>query len=168
MVVIVQERIIKEYIATYTASGIAKGGPRWICACPTYINCLPKCLICTVNGIKKDQYTLIKQSNTLLKHSEVQLCLSNYFNLAMPLQQKSFIGYHKCINTTTNFSIRIQNNPNISHRWIRMHTYSDFINVYNLSTQIYSTYSDSGSNRSSNTSDTGHSPARNRLTNKPT
>ena len=56
--------------------GIAKGNPGWACTCPTYINCLPKCLICLVNRIK-DGHTLIKQLNTLLKQSPSQSCPPN-------------------------------------------------------------------------------------------
>ena len=56
--------------------GIAKGNPGWACTCPTYINCLPKCLICLVNEIK-DRHTLIKQSNILLKQSPSQSCPPN-------------------------------------------------------------------------------------------
>ena len=45
-------RIFLHFICTVYTSGIAKGEPGWACACPTYINCLPKSLVCPVTGIK--------------------------------------------------------------------------------------------------------------------
>ena len=41
----------------YPGSGVAKGRPGWGSACPTYINCLPKSLVCPVIGIKRSMYS---------------------------------------------------------------------------------------------------------------
>lgn len=43
---------------------------------PGCIFIIPKCLVCTVIEVEKEQCTIIQQSNTLLK----QLCLGNYLN----------------------------------------------------------------------------------------
>ena len=41
----------------------SQGWTSMICACPTIMHCLPKCLACPVTEIKIHQYTLINQSN---------------------------------------------------------------------------------------------------------
>ena len=53
---------------TFVYSGVAKSGPGWAHAHPTYIPCLPKCLVCPVISpvivIKRLIY-----SNKTIKHS---------------------------------------------------------------------------------------------------
>ena len=50
---------------TFVYSGVAKSGPGWVHVHPTYIPCLPKCLVCPVISlvIKRSIY-----SNKTVKH----------------------------------------------------------------------------------------------------
>ena len=45
-------------------SGVAKGGPGWVHAHPSYKPCFPKCLMCPVTEIKRSIY-----SNKTIKHA---------------------------------------------------------------------------------------------------
>ena len=50
-------------VAIVITSGVDKGGPGQALASPTYINCLPKHLICPVNGIKRSIYSNMTAKN---------------------------------------------------------------------------------------------------------
>ena len=68
-------------------SSVERGqGRAWTSTCSSNLYTLLSWVFgmpCNLN--EKDRYTLIKQSNTLLKHSAVKSCSPNWFNLATPL-----------------------------------------------------------------------------------